>query len=213
LKGFSVDLGELEPEELVVHPGLRRVVVVVASLNIGYFGIEFAVASAIGSVSLFADSVDFTEDAAVNLLVLLALGWPAQRRAMLGVGLGLLLLAPSVATLWTAWKKFGALVPPLPVPLILAGLGALVVNLSCAVMLARWRATHGSLTRAAFLSARNDAIANVAIVAAGGVTVAYSSGWPDLAVGLGIFGLNLNAAREIWDAAHREFRGGGVRAG
>jgi Co/Zn/Cd efflux system component len=211
--GGSVNLGELEPDELVVHPGLRRAVVVVAGLNIGYFGIEFAVASAIGSVSLFADSVDFLEDAAVNLLVLLALGWPAPRRAMLGVGLGLLLLAPSAATLWTAWRKFGAPVPPLPVPMMLAGLGALVVNLSCAVMLARWRVTHGSLTRAAFLSARNDAIANVAIVGAGVVTVGHASAWPDLAVGLGIFGLNLNAAREIWEAAHKEFRGVGVRAG
>jgi Co/Zn/Cd efflux system component len=206
-----IDVAELAPRDLIVHPGLRRVVVVVALLNIGYFGIEFAVATAIGSVSLFADSVDFLEDAAVNLLVLLALGWPARRRAMLGVGLGLLLLAPSAATLWTAWQKLGAPVPPLPVPLMLAGLGALIVNLSCAVMLARWRTTHGSLTRAAFLSARNDAIANVAIVGVGVVTVAYASAWPDLGVGLGIFLMNLNAAREIWEAAHKELLGIGAR--
>jgi Co/Zn/Cd efflux system component len=32
----------------------RKVVVIVALLNLGYFGIEFAVARAIGSVSLFA---------------------------------------------------------------------------------------------------------------------------------------------------------------
>jgi len=54
--------------------GLRPVVRRVALLNLGYFGIEFAVALAIGSVSLFADSVDFLEDASVNLLILLALG-------------------------------------------------------------------------------------------------------------------------------------------
>jgi Co/Zn/Cd efflux system component len=184
----------------------------VSLLNAGYFGIEFAVASAIGSVSLFADSVDFLEDAAVNLLVLLALGWTARRRAMVGVSLGLLLLAPSAATLWTAWQKIGAPIPPLPLPLILAGLGALVVNLGCALLLARWRETRGSLTRAAFLSARNDAIANVAIIAAGLVTMAYPSAWPDLAVGLGIFAMNLNAAREIWEAAHKEFRGIGGHA-
>jgi Co/Zn/Cd efflux system component len=203
-----LELDEIEPQELVVHPGLRRVVALVALLNIGYFGIEFAVATSIGSVSLFADSVDFFEDAAVNLLVLLALGWAAQRRAMVGVALGLLLLAPSAATLWTAWQKIGAPIPPSPLPLMLAGLGALAVNLSCALMLARWRETHGSLTRATFLSARNDAIANVAIIAAGMVTVAYPSAWPDLAVGLGIFLMNLNAAREIWEAAHKEYRAG-----
>src|SRR3954451_82018 len=51
-------------------------------------------------------------------------------------------------------------------------------------MLARYRAHGGSLTRAAFLSARNDALANVAIIAAGLVTaVLWQSAWPDLIVG------------------------------
>lgn len=199
-------MDEIEPEELVVHPRLRRVVALVAVLNLGYFGIEFAVATAIGSVSLFADSVDFFEDAAVNFLVLLALGWAARRRALVGIALGLMLLAPSAGTLWTAWRKIGAPLPPAALPLTLAGLGALAINLSCALMLARWRETRGSLTRGAFLSARNDAIANVAIVAAGLATVAYPSAWPDLVVGLGIFLMNLNAAREIWEAAHKELR-------
>jgi Co/Zn/Cd efflux system component len=35
---------------------------------LAYFGIEFAVALMIGSVSLFADSVDFLEDASINFL-------------------------------------------------------------------------------------------------------------------------------------------------
>ena len=38
---------------------LRRVVVIVALLKLAYFGVEFAVARAIGSVSLFAESVHF----------------------------------------------------------------------------------------------------------------------------------------------------------
>jgi Co/Zn/Cd efflux system component len=42
----------------------------VVALNLGYFGIEFAVATHIGSVSLFADSLDFIEDATVNALIL-----------------------------------------------------------------------------------------------------------------------------------------------
>jgi len=52
--------------------GLRRVVRLVALLNLAYFGIEFTVARVIGSVSLFADSVDFLEDASVNFLILAA---------------------------------------------------------------------------------------------------------------------------------------------
>ncbi len=63
------------------YAGLRRVVLVVAALNFGYFWVETAVALAIGSVALLADGVDFLEDTAVNLLIALALAWPLRRRA------------------------------------------------------------------------------------------------------------------------------------
>jgi Co/Zn/Cd efflux system component len=55
-------------------PALRRIVGIVAALNLAYFGVEFAVALTIKSVSLFADSIDFLEDASINLLILVALG-------------------------------------------------------------------------------------------------------------------------------------------
>ena len=183
---------------------LRRAVRLVALLNLGYFGIEFAVALAIGSVSLFADSIDFLEDTAVNGLILVVLGWSAYRRSLVGMALAAILLAPGLATLWTAWEKFAVPVPPAPIPLSLAGCGALVVNLFCAYRLTRFRAHSGSLTRAAFLSARNDALANIAIIAAGLVTAATVSPWPDLIVGLGIFLMNLDAAREVYTTARRE---------
>jgi Co/Zn/Cd efflux system component len=184
---------------------LHRVVRRVALLSIGYFGIEFTVALAIGSVSLFADSVDFLEDASVNLLILAALRLSAKDRARVGMALAGILLIPGLATLWTAWEKFNVSVPPAPLPLSLAGAGALAVNLSCAFMLARYRAHGGSLTRAAFLSSRNDVFANVAIIAAGLVTAfLWPSSWPDLMVGLGIAAMNADAAREVWTAGHEE---------
>lgn len=183
---------------------VRRVIRFVAILNLAYFGVEFAVALAIGSVSLFADSIDFLEDASVNLLILVALNWSAPRRARLGMVLAGILLVPGLATLWSAWHKFLIPVPPAPVPLSLAGAGALVVNLSCALMLTRYRHHAGSLTRAAFLSARNDALANIAIVGAGLTTVFVRSGWPDLIVGLGIALVNASAAREIYTMARSE---------
>ena len=187
--------------------GLRRVVRRVAVLNLGYFGVEFAVALAIGSVSLFADSIDFLEDASVNLLILLGLGWSLRRRAQLGMALAVILLVPGIATLWTAWEKIASPVPPEPVPLALAGAGAMLVNLACALMLARFRSHGGSLTRAAFLSARNDVLANIAIILAGLVTAyLWASAWPDLIVGLAIAAMNADAAREVWEAAREEHR-------
>jgi Co/Zn/Cd efflux system component len=183
---------------------LRRTVAWVAALNLAYFGVEFTVARAIGSVALFADSIDFLEDAAVNFLVLVALGWTARRRARVAMLLAALLLVPGVLTLWTAWQKFLLPLPPQPLALSLAALGALAVNLYCAYLLARFRMHGGSLVKAAYLSARNDAAANIAIIAAAIVTLAWVSAWPDLIVGLGIFALNADAAREVLAAARRE---------
>lgn len=182
----------------------RRAVALVAALNLAYFGIEFAVALDIGSVSLFADSIDFLEDTAVNLLILIAIGWTAYRRSMVGMMLALILLAPGVATLWTLWQKLGSMVPPSPVPLGVTGAGALAVNLVCGLTLARFRRHTSSLIRAAYLSARNDAAANVAIIVAGVVTALTVSVWPDVIVGLGIFAMNLDAAREVLAAAKAE---------
>jgi Co/Zn/Cd efflux system component len=189
-----------------ISGSLRRVVLIVVALNLGYFGVEFGVALAIGSVSLFADSVDFLEDASVNILIFLALGWSIRARARVGMAMAGILLVPTAAVLWVLWQKFNAPIPPAPVPLSLAGAGALAVNLACAFLLARFRHHSGSLTRAAFLSARNDAIANVAIVATGFVTAWTLSAWPDVIVGIAIALMNADAAREVWDAARNEHK-------
>jgi Co/Zn/Cd efflux system component len=191
-----------------IDPAIRRTVRIVALLNLSWFGVEFAVARAIGSVSLFADSIDFLEDASINLLILAALGWSAARRARVGMLLAAILLVPGLATLWTAWQKFNLPTPPDPLSLSLTGAGAFAINFFCALLLARVRTRGGSLTRAAFLSARNDAFANVAIVAAGLATAfLWRSAWPDLIVGLGIACLNADAAREVFVAAREEHRG------
>lgn len=190
---------------VIPPPGLPRAVALVALLNGAYFFVEFAVALTIGSVSLFADSVDFLEDTSVNLLILLALGWSAKARARVGMALAAILLAPAAAGVLTAIGKLQSMAAPEPLPLSLTGGGAMVINLGCALLLAQYRNHTGSLTRAAFLSARNDVFANIAIIVAGGVTAwLWHSPWPDLIVGVGIAILNADAAREVWQAAKGE---------
>ena len=187
-------------------PGLVQAVRFVCAANLGYFFVEFAIALAISSVALFADSIDFLEDASVNFLILLALGWSLAARARVGMVLAALLLVPGVATLWMAWSKFMSPVPPAAVTLSLTALGALAVNLCCALVLSRHRHHAGSLAKAAFLSARNDVAANAAIIVAGALTAYFSSAWPDLITGIGIAALNAGAAKEVWDAARNEHR-------
>ena len=188
----------------VQNAAIRRTVALVGLLNLAYFTVEFTVALAIHSVALFADSIDFLEDAAVNFLIVVALAWTAASRAQMGKVLAILLLIPALALLWALWNKLQHPVPPEPYRLGITGFGALIVNLSCATLLARFRHHRGSLTKAAFLSARNDAFANIAIIAAGLLTLVYPSVWPDVTVGLGIAFMNADAAREVWEAAHAE---------
>ncbi len=185
-------------------PRLKRIVLIVALLNFAYFGVEFVVARMIGSVSLFADSVDFLEDTSVNLLIAIALGWPAKWRARTGMLLAAIIVLPAIAFVWTAWQKLQEPVAPEPFALSLTGLGAIVVNSTCALILAGVRNHKGSLTKAAFLSARNDVLANIAIIGAGVVTLFWRTAWPDLIVGSAIAAMNIGAAKEIMEAAMGE---------
>ena len=189
---------------MIININLKKTVIIVASLNLMYFFYEFSIARKIGSVSLFADSIDFLEDASVNILILLAFGWSIKTRVKLGYLFSGLLLIPGIAVLSVAWDKFQNPVTPESSSLGLTALGALVVNVFCAYLLSRFRKSRESLTKAAYLSARNDALANVAIIFASVISLFWASGWPDLIVGIGILLLNLDSATEVLEASRRE---------
>jgi Co/Zn/Cd efflux system component len=185
-------------------PRLRRTLLLVAGLNLAYFGVEAAVALAIGSVALLADSVDFLEDTAVNLLIVLALGWSLRARSRAGKIVAFVILLPAVAAAWQIFAKVGNPEPPRPVPLMITAAGAVVVNAVAALILLRVRRHGGSLTHGAWLAARNDVAVNLAISAMGLLTAATGSGWPDIVLGAAIIALNATAAREVWRIAESE---------
>ena len=183
---------------------LRRVVLAVALLNLSYFFVEFAVALEAGSVSLLADSVDFLEDTAINLLIFVALGWPMARRAVMGKAMAAILVVPASVAAWQAVQAFSDPVAPDASPVVLASLGAIGVNGVSAWLLVRVRHHGGSLSRAAFLSARNDVAVNLAIIAMAGLTLWTGSGWPDLVLGCVIIVVALHAAHEVWEVSEEE---------
>jgi Co/Zn/Cd efflux system component len=183
---------------------LRRAVLIVAGLNLAYFFVEFAVALSAGSVSLLADSVDFLEDTAINLLIFIALGWPLAHRALAGKAMALIILGPAAVAALTAIQRFADPVAPEVVPVVLACLGAILVNGTSAGVLASVRHAGGSLSRAAFLSARNDVMVNIAIIMMCLVTLWTQSGWPDLILGTFIICLAAHAAWEVWEVSEEE---------
>ena len=190
-----------------VTGALRRTALIVALLNLAYFTVEFVASNRIGSVALYADSADFLEDAAVNILIVVALGWSLAARARLGFVMAGIALLPGLAALWTGYQKLAGHggVPDAHI-LGLVAAGAFVVNVFCALLLMRHRETGGSLGKAAWLCARNDALANVAIIAAAFATMLSPTIWPDLVVGAGVFLLNLDAASDVLKAARAERR-------
>jgi Co/Zn/Cd efflux system component len=177
---------------------IRNVVRVVAISNLLYFAVEFSLALSIGSVSLFADSIDFLEDASVNILIFIGLGWSLIARKRLSRFFALLLMIPAVSVIISTVYKINNPSTPSGQVISIIAIGALIVNFTCAVLLAKFRQNQQSLVLAAYLSARNDALANIAVITAGVVTMLWVSPIPDLIVGISIGMLNADAAVKVW---------------
>lgn len=132
-----------------VRRSLRRVVLVVAALNLAYFAVELTVALRIGSVSLYADSVDFLEDTAINVLIALALGMSLRVRSMAGEVMAAIILVPALAAAYEAFTKARSPEPPDVLALVLTAggwpdivLGVLIVVLNLGAAHEVWEASE-----------------------------------------------------------------------
>ena len=184
----------------------KKAVLLVAVLNLLYFFIEFIAALNIRSVSLLADSIDFIEDASINFLIFFAISLTLFKKAKVSIILSIIMLLPGLTALWAIWQQVLYQEPPRPIELSLVAFGALIVNCLCTLILIRFKNFSGSLTRGAFLSARNDALANLAIIFTGIITYYYSSIWPDIIVGIFIAYIRTESALEIYNRAMKELK-------
>ena len=185
---------------------LKSIVARVAILNLSYFAIEFYFAQRFNSVALFSDSLDFLEDASVNILIFLSFSLAVIWRARLSYTFAFLLLLPGCSFLYNALQQISNPITPNGDGMSIVGLGALCINSYCAMILNKFKEIKGGLAKAAYFSARNDAIANVLIIIAGIVTLFWLSAIPDLIVGSMIFLMNADSARAILKAANREHK-------
>ncbi len=176
-------------------------------INAVMFAVELAGGLQAGSVSLLADAVDFFGDAAnygISLLVLgMALTWRA--RAALFKVKGLTMGAFGVFVLdQAAWSVAAGTVPE-PVTMGAIGALALLANVAVAAMLYAWREGDANM-RSVWLCSRNDAIGNVAVMAAALGVFGTGSAWPDVAVAVVMGVLALTAARAVVQQARTELR-------
>lgn len=176
--------------------GYRRALWIVVLLNLGYGIIEAVGGFLAGSQAVKADALDFLGDGLITGLGLIAIHWSTSWRAraalLQGIFLGLL---GAAVLLNTVYRVFVQQQPHSETMGLLAA-GALVVNFVAAAVLLPHR-TGDANVRAVWLFSRNDAIGNVAVLAAAGLVAVTGTPWPDLVVALIVAALFLHSARAI----------------
>lgn len=186
-------------------PAYRQALWLVILLNLGFGLAEVVGGFLANSQALKADALDFIGDGSISLVGLIALSWTARARSQValaqGLFLGLLGLAVIVLAIWRALHA-----EP-PEAGLMGGIGvlALLVNVSAAVILSRFRDGDANV-RAIWLFSRNDSLANVAVIVAAGLVALFGSAWPDIAVAGAIAILFLHSSITIVTDARSELR-------
>jgi Co/Zn/Cd efflux system component len=185
----------------------RQVLWIALLVNAALFGLEIAAGLQAGSLSLLADAIDFAGDAtnyAVSLAVLAsALAWRARAALLKAVSMmafGLFILGRAV---WALWHGD---VPEAMTMGVVAVL-ALAANLGVAWLLYAYREGDANM-RSVWLCTRNDAIGNLAVMAAALGVFGTGTAWPDLLVASLMAGLALHGGRAVWRQARHELKTG-----
>lgn len=187
-------------------PAYRRALWWVVILNVGFGLLEIVGGFIANSQALKADALDFLGDGSITFVGLLALGWAASTRARIAMTQGLFLGALGLAVIAMAiWRALNA-IPPEPELMGGIGIAALIVNVTAALILARFRDGGDAQARAIWLFSRNDAINNVAVIAAAALVFFLDSAWPDIIVAAVIAVIFLQSAWEIIRDAGGELR-------
>ncbi|MEE8276629.1 MAG: cation transporter [Alphaproteobacteria bacterium] len=184
----------------------RRVLGVVLAINLIMFAVEIGAGWHASSLALQADALDFLGDSLNYAVALFVLGrsltWRAGTAFAKGAvmfGFGVFLAGASV------YHGFVGSAPEAPIMGVIGAL-ALVANLACALMLFGFRGEDANL-RAVWLCSRNDAIGNLAVLAAAAGVVLSGTAWPDLAVGLAMAALAVWAGFSVMRQARDELDG------
>ncbi len=179
---------------------------IVVLLNLGFGLVEIVGGFFARSQALKADALDFLGDGSITLVGLFALAWAEHTRARVALTQGCFLAALGLGVIGAAiWRSMNAIAPEAG---LMGGLGVagLIVNISAALALMRFREGGDANARAIWLFSRNDALANIAVIIAAALVAWLKTAWPDLLVAAIIALLFLHSAWEIFRDARAELR-------
>ncbi|MBK1873742.1 MULTISPECIES: cation transporter [unclassified Marinobacter] len=170
-----------EPELKAPAPGFRRALWIALWVNLAMFFVEGVASLTSGSVSLMADAIDFFGDSANYILSLCVLNmgllWRGRAAMVKGITMAILGTIVWARALWILQQG----TTPEALTMGTVGLLALVANVSVALILFKFRDGDSDM-RSVWLCSRNDAISNLAVMAAALGVFGTASAWPDLVV-------------------------------
>jgi Co/Zn/Cd efflux system component len=176
-----------------VEGGTLRVLL---ALNAAMFAVEGVAGWLAQSTGLLADSLDMLADAAVYGLALYAVGRePSLKRRAAHLS-GWLQLALALGAFAEVARRAVHGSEPEPPAMVGVSLVALAANVTCLVLVHRHR-HRGAHMEASYIFSANDVLANLGVIAAGGLVYATGSPLPDLVIGAAIAGLVLRGAVRI----------------
>lgn len=188
-----------------LDPQWRSALWIALAVNAAMFAVELYAGAAADSHALKADALDFFGDAAnyaISLLVAgMALAWRARAALLKGSTLTVLGAYVLGAALWSAIQGSS----PEPQTMGIIGMLALAANVGVALMLFRFRGGDANM-RSVWICSRNDAIGNVAVVAAAAGVFGTGTAWPDLVVAGILAGFGLAGGWQIIRQARGELR-------
>ncbi|MFT6913729.1 MAG: Co/Zn/Cd efflux system component [Motiliproteus sp.] len=188
-----------------VSAGFKRALWYVIAINATMFAVEIFGGALVGSQALKADALDFLADAATYGLSLWAIGRPVNVRANAALLKGISLLLMGAWVFCSSIYQVLILQVPAAPLMGLIGLMAFAANMVSVLILVRYKDGDANV-RSVWLCSRNDAISNLAVIAAAGVVWLTQSAWPDLVVALFMAGLFTTSAIQILQQAWAERR-------
>jgi len=183
----------------------KRVLWIVIAINATMFLVEMTAGLTAQSQALKADALDFLGDSVTYSISLAVIGRSLAARSNAALFKGLTLGVFGVwvvgATLYRVY--IGA--EPQAMTMGVVGFMALTANLISAGLLMKYKDGDANV-RSVWLCSRNDAIGNIAVIAAAAGVWGMSSRWPDLIVAGIMASLFLTGAVQILRQAMAEKR-------
>ncbi len=184
-------------------PVFKRVLWFALIVNAMMFVVEFIASGVSDSVSLKADALDFLSDATNYAISLFVVTSSVSTRAKASIFKAISMLLLGVFVLYSAVSHAinGSL--PVAATISLIGFIAFMANLAVAFALYRFRGGDSNM-QSVWLCSRNDAIGNLAVIAAGAGVFISQTRWPDLGVAIVIAYLAISSAWRVLKLASAE---------